>query len=168
MSSKSKDGTKSDFSSFMCIILMLTGALVTIMVANIMIISANPENVTITSVVGVTDFEDGNTTKNANYIDVHRDRLDLYFDQGNRKETISISELEYRGNKLEEFVALVYDKRETEYIVMLVRPRSAQMYRRLRNNISNQGIDLGMELFSSDKKVFFKDGQVAEKAGRDG
>lgn len=163
---RDRDSTKSDFSSFMCIILMLTGALVTIMVANIMIISANPDNVVITSVVGLTGFEDGNVEKNANYIDVYRDHLDLYFDLGERKESIKIIDLEYAGNLLEEFIGEVFQEKETEYIVLLVRPNSAQIYRRLRNTIRGQGIDLGMELFDTDKEVFFKEGQVAEKMGR--
>ena len=44
---KKRDSTKTDFSSFMCVILMLTGALVTIMISNVVIIAANPENVQI-------------------------------------------------------------------------------------------------------------------------
>lgn len=161
---KSRDSTKTDFSSFMCIILMLTGCLVTIMVANIMIISANPDNITITSVIGLTDFSGGNLQKDANYIDVHRDRLEIYFDKGNRREVVSLSDLEMRGNKLEEFMSQVYSVRDAEYIVMLVRPNSAEISRRLRNAVRNRGIDLGMELFDADKDVMFKDGMVAEKA----
>lgn len=166
MGKKNRDSTKTDFSSFMCIILMLTGCLVTIMVANIMIISANPDNIVITSVIGLTDFAGGNVSKDANYIDVHRDRLDLYFEKGNRLESVPISDLEFRGNKLEEFIATVYSQKETEYIVMLVRPNAALVTRRLRNVVKNQGIDLGMELFDENKQVMFKDGQVAEKLGR--
>ena len=166
MGKKNRDSTKTDFSSFMCIILMLTGCLVTIMVANIMIISANPDNITITSVIGLTEFSGGNLVKDANYIDVYRDRLDLYFDRGARLESVPISDLEIRGNKLEEFISQVYSVRDVEYIVMLVRPHSADITRRLRNAIRNRGIDLGMELFESGKEVMFKDGMVAEKGDR--
>jgi hypothetical protein len=150
----------------MCIILMLTGCLVTIMVANIMIISANPDNVTITSVIGLTDFKGGNVQKDANYIDVYRDKLILFFDKGMRSEEVPLGDLEIRGNKLEEFIANVYGVRETEYIVMLVRPHSAAITRRLRNAIQNRGIDIGMELFELNKEVMFKDGMVAEKGVR--
>jgi len=163
---KNRDSTKTDFSSFMCIILMLTGCLVTIMVANIMIISANPDNITITSVIGLSDFSDGNVTKDANYIDVYRDRLDLYFEQGNRLESVPISDLETKGNKLDQFIDSVYAVRDTQYIVMLVRPDSAEIYRRLRSAIRARKIDLGMELFENNQTVFFKDGMVAEKTGR--
>lgn len=166
MGQRNRDSTKTDFSSFMCIILMLTGCLVTIMVANVMIISANPDNITITSVIGLTDFSDGNVTKDANYIDVHRERLDLYFDKGGRVESVPISDLESPGNKLDEFINMVYAVRDTEYIVMLVRPDSADIYRRLRSAIRARKIDLGMELFEGTQEIFFKDGMVAEKTGR--
>lgn len=160
---RNRDSTKTDFSSFMCIILMLTGCLVTLMVANIMIISTNPENYVITSVVGLTGFSGGNVAKDANYIDVYRDRLELYFDKGERKEVVSMAELESRGNKFEEFVSEVYKVRETEYIVMLVRPNSAAIGRLLRKAVTDRGIDLGMELFEEDKPIIFRDGKVAEK-----
>ncbi len=166
MGKKNRDSTKTDFSSFMCIILMLTGCLVTIMVANIMIISANPDNITITSVIGLSDFSDGNVTKDANYIDVYRDRLEIYFDRGSRREIVPISDLETRGNLLDQFIDMVYAVKETEYIVMLVRPDSADIYRRLRSAIRARKIDLGMELYETGKEVFFKDGMVAEKTGR--
>ncbi len=163
---RNRDSTKTDFSSFMCIILMLTGSLVTIMVANVMIISSNPDNFVITSVVGLTGFSGGNVSKNANYVDVYRDRLELYFDRGDRKEVVSMSELEVRGNLFDEFISEVYNVRDTEYIVMLIRPDSAQVSSRLRTAIVNRGIDLGMELFEADKPILFKDGQVAEKRER--
>ena len=163
---RNRDSTKTDFSSFMCIILMLTGCLVTIMVANIMIISANPENISITSVIGLTDFAGGNVVKEANYIDVHRDRLDLYFDRGARRVTVPISDLESRNNPLEEFIATVKAVQDTEYIVMLVRPYSADLTRQLKRTIASRGLDLGMELFKADQEVLFKDGMVAEKGER--
>jgi hypothetical protein len=163
---KNRDSTKTDFSSFMCIILMLTGCLVTLMVSNIMIISANPDNITITSVIGLSEFADGNVAKDANYIDVYRDRLEIFFDKGARREVVPISDLEIRGNKLDEFMDYVYGIRDTEYIVMLVRPHSAEITRRLRTAIRNRGIDLGMELYETEKQVMFKDGMVAEKGDR--
>lgn len=162
------DSTKTDFSSFMCVILMLTGALVTIMIANVVIISANPDNIRITSIMGMTGFSDGNESKQPNYIDVHRDRMDIYFDQGARKEVVYLSDLEAKGNALEIFLSEVYAKRDTEYVVMLIRPFAANTSRRLMRLISTygsdvHGIDLGMELFDSNQEIFFADGMVAEK-----
>jgi hypothetical protein len=136
------------------------------MVSNIMIISANPDNISILSVIGLTEFKDGNVAKDANYIDVYRDRLELFFDKGSRKEVVPISDLEARGNLLDEFIDHVYSVRDTEYIVMLVRPYSAEITRRLKTAIRSHEIDLGMELYESDKEVMFKNGMVAEKGER--
>jgi len=166
MGKRNRDSTKTDFSSFMCIILMLTGCLVTIMVANIMIINSNPDNFVITSVIGLSGFAGGNVSKDANYIDVYRDRLEVYFDKGERKAVVPLSDLELSGNPLEQMVEQVYQIRETEYIVLLVRPYAAEITRRLRAAIVSRGIDLGMELFEADKEVLFKDGKVAEKRDR--
>ncbi len=160
---RNRDSTKTDFSSFMCIILMLTGALVTIMIANITIISANPDNIVISAVMGLTEFADGNEAKNANYIDVYRDRLDLFFDKGNRRESIPLSDLEIRGNQFEQFMEMVKAEQETEYIVLLVRPHASHVSRRLIRTIMDSGIDLGFELFESDKEVRFEGGMVAEQ-----
>ncbi|HMP73402.1 MAG TPA: hypothetical protein PKE55_09095 [Kiritimatiellia bacterium] len=160
---KSKESTKTDFSSFMCVIIMLTGALITVMIANIMIISANPDNITISSVMGISDFADGNEAKEANYIDVHRDRFEIYFERGNRKEVVPLSELETRGNPLEIFMNEIKATRDTEYIVLLIRPGAAEVYRRLVRAIQAENIDIGIELFNADQRVFFKDGLVAEQ-----
>lgn len=160
---KNRDSTKTDFSSFMCVIIMLTGALVTVMIANIMIISANPDNVVISSVMGISDFADGNEAKQANYVDVHRDRFEIYFDQGERREVVAMSELETRGNPLEIFMNEIKSKRDTEYIVLLIRPHAAEVSRRLVRAIEAENIDIGMELFNADQRVFFKDGLVAEE-----
>ena len=52
-------GAKLDLSSFMCITLMLIGCLVTILVSNIMIVSANPDNISVTTVIRAHGFVDG-------------------------------------------------------------------------------------------------------------
>ena len=159
---RNRELTKTDFFSFSCIILMLTGCFITLMVSNVVVIQGNPDNITISSVISLSDFQGGNIAKQANFIDVYRDHLDLYFDKGGRKESVTTSELENKGNKFDEFVSNVYGVRDTEYIVLLVRPYSAEITRRLKNAIRDRGVDLGLELYELDKKVVFKDGEAAE------
>ena len=94
--------------------------------------------------------------------------MDLYFDKGARKEVVYLSDLEVKGNALEIFLSEAYAKRDTEYIVMLIRPLAANTSRRLMRLITTygsdaNGIDLGMELFDSEQEIFFADGMVAEK-----
>ena len=148
---KKRDSTKTDFSSFMCVILMLTGALVTIMISNVVIIAANPENVQITSIIPSgfdpsteKEVEDstGNVTKNPWYLEVWRDRMIIH----PTGEEIIMSELEVKGNNFEKFLDRVGEKKNSQYIVLLVRENSAALARRLKQAIRDRQIDTGMDL----------------------
>lgn len=146
-----RDSTKTDFSSFMCVILMLTGALVTIMISNVVIIAANPENVQITSIIPQgfdpateKEIEDttGNVAKNPWYLEVWRDRMIIH----PTEEIIEVVELEEKGNAFEKFLDRVEEKKERQYIVLLVRENAAALARRLKQAIRDRKIDTGMDL----------------------
>jgi len=145
-----KDSTKTDFSSFMCVILMLTGALVTIMISNVVIIAANPENIQITSIIPQSldpdnkEVEDttGNVTKNPWYLEVWRDRMIVH----PTGEIIEIVELEEKGNAFETFLDRVEARKNNQYIVLLVRENAAALARRLKSIIRDRDIDTGMDL----------------------
>ncbi len=146
-----RDSTKTDFSSFMCVILMLTGALVTIMISNVVIIAANPENVQITSIIPQgfdpateKEIEDttGNVAKNPWYLEVWRDRMIIH----PTEEVIEVVELEEKGNAFEKFLDRVEEKKERQYIVLLVRENAAALARRLKQAIRDRKIDTGMDL----------------------
>ena len=148
---KKRDSTKTDFSSFMCVILMLTGALVTIMISNVVIIAANPENVQITSIIPQgfdpateKEIEDttGNVAKNPWYLEVWRDRMIIH----PTEEIIEVVELEEKGNAFEKFLDRVEEKKERQYIVLLVRENAAALARRLKQAIRDRKIDTGMDL----------------------
>ncbi|MCS6771864.1 MAG: hypothetical protein NZ740_07545 [Kiritimatiellae bacterium] len=146
--------TKTDFSSFMCVILMLTGCLVTIMISNVVVISANPENVQITSIiptgVGAGDDESdkeiidpfGNVVKAPWYLEVWRDRLIIH--PGG--EEILIRELESKDNKFERFLKFVEERKNRQYIVLLVRQNAGSVARKLKYVIRDRKIDIGMDL----------------------
>ena len=146
-----RDSTKTDFSSFMCVILMLTGALVTIMISNVVIIAANPENVQITSIIPQgfdpateKEIEDttGNVAKNPWYLEVWRYRMIIH----PTEEIIEVVELEEKGNAFEKFLDRVEEKKERQYIVLLVRENAAALARRLKQAIRDRKIDTGMDL----------------------
>lgn len=152
---------KTDFSSFMCVILMLTGCLVTIMISNIVIISANPENVQITSIIpqGMdpaidTAVEDshGNIVKSPWYLEVRRDRLIVHPGE----EVIQLHELEEKDNKFELFLRRVEAKKERQYIVLLVREHAATIARKLKKVILDRKIDIGVDLLYRDDAILLK------------
>lgn len=162
---------KTDFSSFMCVILMLTGCLVTIMISNIVVISANPENVQITSIIpqGMDPAADkevtdalGNVIKSPWYLEVWRDRMVIH--PGG--EVIPVRELEQKGNNFELFLKRVEPRKDRQYIVLLVREHGATIARKLKRVIRDYKIDIGMDLLYSDEPIILRNvnTQQANKA----
>lgn len=152
---------KTDFSSFMCVILMLTGCLVTIMISNIVIISANPENVQITSIIPqgmdpasdkeITDSQ-GNVIKSPWYLEVWRDRMIIH----PSGEIIQVRDLEEKENHFELFLRRVEARRERQYVVLLVREHGATVARKLKKVIRDRKIDIGMDLLFSDEPIMLR------------
>ncbi len=142
----------------MCVILMLTGCLVTIMISNIIVISANPENVQITSILPqgmdpaldkeVTDTL-GNVLKSPWYLEVYRDRMIIHPGE----EVIQVHDLEETENKFELFLRRVEARRERQYIVLLVRENGATVARKLKKVIRDRKIDIGMDLLNADDAI---------------
>ena len=160
---------QTDFSSFMCVILMLTGCLVTIMISNIVIIAANPENVQITSVMpyGESDNEEeqakddtGNITKNPWYLEVARDHVVIH----PGAVSVGIRELENRENPLEKLFERLEERRDREYIVLLIRPYGAGTARKLKRGIVERGIDVGLDLLQKDVPVQLKNTRTNQTA----
>mgnify|MGYP001156537968 CR=1 FL=1 len=163
-----KKEAKTDFSSFMCVILMLTGCLVTIMISNIVVISANPENVQITSIIPqgmdpasnkeITDSQ-GNIIKSPWYLEVWRDRMVIH--PGG--EVIPVRELERKGNNFELFLGRVEARNDSQYIVLLVREHGATIARKLKKVIRDRKIDIGMDLLYGDEEIRLRNvGEEAE------
>ena len=155
------DSTKTDFSSFMCVILMLTGCLVTIMISNVVIIAANPENVQITSIIprgfdpsNEKEVEDssGNVSKNPWYLEVWRDRMIIH--PGG--DIINVRELEEKDNQFERFLTAVEAKKERQYIVLLVREHGASVARKLKKVIRDRKIDIGMDLLYKEDPILLR------------
>ena len=165
-------GAKLDLSSFMCITLMLIGCLVTILVSNIMIVSANPDNISVTTVIRAHGFVDGteegsaadlfpygNRSKEPKYIDVYRDHLVIY--PGG--EVMTIRDLESEGNAFERLIAAIEPEKELQYIVLLVRPRSSIVARKLKKSIKDRGIDIGYELYEEGRPILYETDENPKK-----
>lgn len=156
-----KKETKTDFSSFMCVILMLTGCLVTIMISNVVVISANPENVQITSIIPsnldpeqekeVVDSH-GNVIKSPWYLEVWRDRMIIH--PGG--VVVALRDLESKDNLFEKFLRRVEARSQSQYIVLLVREHGATVARKLKKVIRDRKIDIGMDLLYANDPVILR------------
>lgn len=154
----------------MSILIMTIGCLVILLVCNTLIIISNPENLEITSVVRAAyEDEDGsggfagvplfaNKAKEPHYIDVYREYVVLYPD----KVVVRSADLERKGNPFEEFVNDVAKEKETDYVVLLLRPRSSRTGRKLRSVIRDRGVDVGQELYELGRKIRYGKSVVEE------
>jgi len=158
-------GVVLDLSSFMCVILMLIGVLMIMLISNVLTIISNPENVTISAVIkgslyaerDSTDTDEalmlvpkfGNKNKEPVYIDVYGDQIVLY-PEG---QIVPVVELERAGNAFERLLSAVAMKKDDLYIVLLARPRSARVLRRLRTAIHDRQVDMGFELYEEGRTV---------------
>ncbi len=167
MAKRSGSGeAKVDFSSFMPILILTIGCLVVLLVINTLIIVSNPKNVRITSVVrsslyveggsgmeGGAPFPFGNKKKEPTYVDVHKDRLVVY----PGAQIVPVRDLNVPGNAFEKLLSDVVQRKEELYIVLLIRPRAASIARRVQKAILDRGIDVGHELFESERPVEYQD-----------
>ncbi len=169
--------TQTDFSSFMAVILMLIGVLMIMLISNVLTIISNPENIKITSLItssiytpekgeepGMSPFPHGNKNKEPYYIDVHRDRMILFPGE----EVVTLRDLEVEGNAFEKRLLEVEVNKTNDYIVLLARPRSATVVRRLKKVIRDRGVDVGVELFEEKRDVNYDKAVKASGKKKDG
>ncbi|NCD32953.1 MAG: hypothetical protein EOL87_05970 [Spartobacteria bacterium] len=154
---------KQDFSSFMTILIMAIGSLVIVLVCNVVVIISNPDNLSISTIVlsAYDNTEDAelsgrlgqplfsNKEKQPSYIDVYEDRLIIYPDQS----VVPMADLEIAGNAFEQMLDRVEAIRDTDYIVLVLRPGSAHLARIIRRAVNARGIDLGQELYEADREM---------------
>jgi hypothetical protein len=154
-------GAEVDTSGFQAIVLMLIGVLMIMLISNVLTIISNPENIKIGAVVtgAIYDDEDSDETfvppkfqnlrQDPIYIDVEADRLILVEEQ----KVILARDLMFAGNEFEQFLDEVEQIKDVRYVVLLLRPGSAQFQRRLRQTIRERGIDVGFEPWEADRPI---------------
>ena len=158
----------------MAILIMTIGALVVLLISNTMVIISNPQNTIITSIVtsslfvpggdgaeGGSPFPLGNRLKEPRYIDVHPDRIILYPGE----QILPVRDMDRPQNALERFLEEVREVRDYEYVVLLVRPRAADVYRRIARAVRDREIDLGIELFEAGREVDYEARHAAAMRG---
>jgi hypothetical protein len=61
--------------------------------------------------------------------------------------------MQHPGNAVEQLLDRVQAKKETDYIVVMVRPKSVKFYRTIRSLLNKRPIDVGYDVVDSDFKV---------------
>lgn len=154
---------KFDLSSFMAVLIMTIGCMVILLVCNVVVIISNPENLSITAVIPrayeSTEDEElaksmgepmfSNKLKEPSYVDVQPDKIVIYPGE----DVVPVQDLEQAGNPFERLLDRVYEKRNEEYIILVLRPHSSRVAKTLRKAIEDRGIDVGQELFENEKQI---------------
>jgi hypothetical protein len=83
------------------------------------------------------------------YLDVEPTRLTIYPEL----KVIEERDLVFEGNDFEQFLDDVEKVRSRRYIVLLLRPGSAQFQRKLRKVIRDRGIDVGFEPWEAGREI---------------
>jgi hypothetical protein len=150
-----------DASGFQNIVLMLIGVLVIMLVSNVLTIISNPENIKIGALVSGTVYEEEdeneqfippkfqNMRQDPIYVDVEPDRIIIHPE----KKEIAARDLMFEGNDFERFLDDVEKVKSVRYIVLLLRPGSATVQRRLRQVIRDRGIDVGFEPWEAGREI---------------
>lgn len=150
-----------DSSGFQNIVLMLIGVLMMMLVSNVLTIISNPDNIKIGAVVTGSVYgeeEDAETfippkfqnmKQDPIYLDVEPTRLTIYPEL----KVIEERDLVFEGNDFEQFLDDVEKVRSRRYIVLLLRPGSAQFQRKLRKVIRDRGIDVGFEPWEAGREI---------------
>ena len=150
-----------DQSGFQNIVLMLIGLMTLVMVSNVLTIISNPDNIKIGAVVTGSVYgeeEDAETfippkfqnmKQDPIYLDVEPTRLTIYPEL----KVIEERDLGFEGNDFEQFLDDVEKVRSRRYIVLLLRPGSAQFQRKLRKVIRDRGIDVGFEPWEAGREI---------------
>lgn len=155
-----------------CLILVFIGILLMVFIAQALIKINDTDNakivtVTPSNVDGFREdraFPQGNIVKEPTYLDVHRDSV--YIHPNNirvqQRDVFVSRQPQKRGDlnydffpdgELDRLTRLIQENASGEYIVMLVRPGAAKIAERMSSLLKAKGIDVGRELYSTDRKV---------------
>ena len=64
-----------------------------------------------------------------------------------------VQQLELAENPFEQLLDTISRNKEKEYVILIVRPGSSKLTRRLRAAIADRNIDVGWEFFENDRRI---------------
>jgi hypothetical protein len=135
------------FLSIMAIVLKLISL---ILVVIVMRIAMNPTGLFVPMLPGIWHGKGTNTDiKVPSYLDCHEDHVLIY--PGATR--VSGAELERPGNPLENLLNRIQANRGKEYVIVMARPDSVTVYRRVRNLISKRPIEVGYDAVDENYRV---------------
>lgn len=137
------------FLSIMAIVLKLISL---ILVVIVMRIAINPKARRILAFAELwTGHGNVENPKSPSYIDCRADRRVIIY-PGNK--TVTWEDLQRPGNAVEQLLTRVQNRKDEEYVIVLVRPKSVLMYRAIRSMLDKRaGVDVGYDAMDADFEV---------------
>ena len=123
-----------------------------ILVVIVMRIAVNKKGIRVVALAGLWDQSTGNVGENPkvpSYIDCKEDGVTLY----PGAKHVSWEELQRPENDVEKLLDVIQGKKETDYVVVMVRPKSVKFYRTIRALLNKRPIDVGYDVVDLDFKV---------------
>jgi len=136
------------FLSIMAIVLKLVTLILVVIAFRI---AVNPHSLKIVAISALWDQSAGNmeNPKVPSYIDCQEDGVVLYPGE----KHVTWVEMQRPGSEVEKLLDAIQAKREIDYIVVMVRPKSVKVYRTIRSMIGKRPIDVGYDVVDTDFKV---------------
>lgn len=163
---RKKGSFKQDLASFMCILIMTIGVLVVMLVVNVLIMMSNPDNYAIFTVFKPKEGESdpkqarfANTKLEPIYLDVHPNHMVIY----PGSNYVAAADLEVEGNPFEVWLRRLERRKDKNYFLILARPRSAILERKVESIIVERGLGLGVELYDAEDVVEYSATEILDQ-----
>ncbi len=147
---KAKEKYDIDVVPYLSIMVIVLKLICLILIVTVMRIALNPKALGVMSFVGlyagVGNIKD---PKVPSYVDCFPDGISTY----PGKVNLTASEIARPGNALEGFLDRVRANSSNEYVIILVRPQSLAVFRKVRKMVAERGIEMGYDAMDADFKV---------------
>lgn len=147
---RTKMKTDLDVTGFLSVMSIVTGLICLILFVIALRIALNPKLVKVVSFKLFSSSRSSpHNPKVPSYIDCGPEYIMLY--PGSKK--LTWENLQRPGNELEKMLDKIQEKREEEYVIVMVRPKSIDLYRTVRSLLGKRPIDIGYDVIDADFKV---------------
>jgi hypothetical protein len=158
MPRKPKEKIDIDVVPYLSIMVIVLKLICLILIVTVMRIALNPRQLSVVSFEGLyqgaaatlgSHAKKATVVKVPHYVECSQDGVAIF--PGEMK--LSRSDLAQPENELEKMLDAVTANTTNEYVIVLMRPRSGEVYRHVRKMISQRPIDVGYDVLDEDAKI---------------
>jgi biopolymer transport protein ExbD len=145
--SHSRQAIEIELFPFLSILACTIGTLILLIIVLTTQLFSSQREVTI---LAKTETETGkNNRKIPRYIECKKEGIIIY----PNKKFVSTNDLEASNSALKQLLNELKKRRDREYLIVALRPDGIEVFKKVRNLIEQQGIDIGYEPIEQDWKL---------------